>query len=178
MWIVDPLDGTREWGEGRTDWAVHVALAFDGMPSAARGRAARARQRAAHRRPPPHDLGDMPAKVRLLVSRTRPPKVAEYLAERARRRARAAGFGRRQGDGVVLGRRRRVRAQRRPVRVGLGRARSASPPRRAATARGSTAAPLVYNHADPYLPDLLVCRPEIEVRLRAAIATAPPELTA
>jgi 3'(2'), 5'-bisphosphate nucleotidase len=27
VWIVDPLDGTREFGEpGRTDWAVHVAL--------------------------------------------------------------------------------------------------------------------------------------------------------
>ena len=27
VWIVDPLDGTREFGDpGRTDWAVHVAL--------------------------------------------------------------------------------------------------------------------------------------------------------
>jgi 3'(2'), 5'-bisphosphate nucleotidase len=27
VWIVDPLDGTREFGEpGRIDWAVHVAL--------------------------------------------------------------------------------------------------------------------------------------------------------
>jgi 3'(2'), 5'-bisphosphate nucleotidase len=27
VWIVDPLDGTREFGEpGRNDWAVHVAL--------------------------------------------------------------------------------------------------------------------------------------------------------
>ena len=27
VWIVDPLDGTREFAErGRTDWAVHVAL--------------------------------------------------------------------------------------------------------------------------------------------------------
>jgi 3'(2'), 5'-bisphosphate nucleotidase len=27
VWIVDPLDGTKEFGEpGRTDWAVHVAL--------------------------------------------------------------------------------------------------------------------------------------------------------
>ena len=35
VWIVDPLDGTREWGEGRTDWAVHVALAFGGVPEVA-----------------------------------------------------------------------------------------------------------------------------------------------
>ena len=27
VWIIDPLDGTREFGEpGRHDWAVHVAL--------------------------------------------------------------------------------------------------------------------------------------------------------
>ena len=30
VWIVDPVDGTREYGEGRTDWAVHVALAIGG----------------------------------------------------------------------------------------------------------------------------------------------------
>jgi 3'(2'), 5'-bisphosphate nucleotidase len=32
VWIVDPLDGTREYGEERGDWAVHVALAIDGAP--------------------------------------------------------------------------------------------------------------------------------------------------
>ena len=30
VWNVDPLDGTREYSEGREDWAVHVALAVDG----------------------------------------------------------------------------------------------------------------------------------------------------
>src|SRR4051812_4399397 len=35
VWIVDPLDGTREYGEGRHDWAVHVALWSDGELSAA-----------------------------------------------------------------------------------------------------------------------------------------------
>ena len=33
VWIVDPVDGTREYGEERTDWAVHVALAVDGRPA-------------------------------------------------------------------------------------------------------------------------------------------------
>src|SRR5215831_13735035 len=31
VWIVDPVDGTREYGENRIDWAVHVALAIDGI---------------------------------------------------------------------------------------------------------------------------------------------------
>ena len=33
VWIVDPVDGTREYGEARADWAVHVALAVDGVAS-------------------------------------------------------------------------------------------------------------------------------------------------
>ena len=32
VWIIDPVDGTREYGEARSDWAVHVALAIDGRP--------------------------------------------------------------------------------------------------------------------------------------------------
>jgi 3'(2'), 5'-bisphosphate nucleotidase len=28
-WIVDPIDGTKEYGQGRDDWAVHVALTID-----------------------------------------------------------------------------------------------------------------------------------------------------
>ena len=35
VWIVDPLDGTREFSEPpRADWAVHVALVSDGVPVA------------------------------------------------------------------------------------------------------------------------------------------------
>ncbi|HEV2748354.1 MAG TPA: inositol monophosphatase family protein, partial [Allosphingosinicella sp.] len=33
VWIVDPLDGTREYSEGRSDWAVHIALAVGGRPA-------------------------------------------------------------------------------------------------------------------------------------------------
>ena len=31
VWIVDPLDGTREYADGRDDWAVHVALVVDSV---------------------------------------------------------------------------------------------------------------------------------------------------
>lgn len=33
VWIVDPLDGTKEFRTGRVDWAVHVALVIDGKPA-------------------------------------------------------------------------------------------------------------------------------------------------
>lgn len=32
VWIVDPLDGTRDFAEGSSDYAVHVALAVEGLP--------------------------------------------------------------------------------------------------------------------------------------------------
>ena len=31
VWIIDPLDGTREFGEQRSDWAVHIGLAVAGV---------------------------------------------------------------------------------------------------------------------------------------------------
>ena len=52
VWIVDPLDGTREYGEGRIDWAVHVALAVDGVPRrSAPSSLPGCRRRARHGRP-------------------------------------------------------------------------------------------------------------------------------
>jgi len=33
VWIVDPLDGTKEYSSGRHDWAVHVGLTIDGKPA-------------------------------------------------------------------------------------------------------------------------------------------------
>ena len=79
VWIVDPLDGTREYGEGRADWAVHVALAVDGAPKVgavalpARGLVFRSDRVA---RP---DVAERPP--RMVVSRTRPPaEVAEIAA--------------------------------------------------------------------------------------------------
>jgi 3'(2'), 5'-bisphosphate nucleotidase len=79
VWIVDPLDGTREYGEGRADWAVHVALAIDGRPRIgavalpAMGRLFRSDRVASA------PATDRPA-PRMLVSRTRAPAEAEEIA--------------------------------------------------------------------------------------------------
>lgn len=35
LWIVDPIDGTRAYVNGRTDWAISVALVEHGRPVAA-----------------------------------------------------------------------------------------------------------------------------------------------
>jgi len=77
IWIVDPLDGTREYGEGRSDWAVHVALCVDGRPVAgavsvpALGETYSTRSQ----RAPAAD-----GERRVLVSRTRPPQEASTVA--------------------------------------------------------------------------------------------------
>ena len=78
VWIIDPLDGTREYSEGRDDWAVHVALSIGGAPSVgavalpALGRLFRSDRVAA-----PVSRGGRP---RMLVSRTRAPAEVEEIA--------------------------------------------------------------------------------------------------
>ena len=99
VWIVDPLDGTREFGEpGRTDWAVHVALWERGKLTAgavalpAQGTVLSTAEPPAP--PPPAEPG---RPVRVLVSRTRPPALLDRLAKEVELRAGAARIGRRQG---------------------------------------------------------------------------------
>jgi len=83
VWIVDPLDGTREYSEpgNRTDWAVHVALAVDGAPavSAVALPALKELWRSDHVSAPSVRYSGKP---RIVVSRTRPPALAEALAQR------------------------------------------------------------------------------------------------
>lgn len=169
VWIVDPLDGTREFGEvPRSDWAVHVALTIDG-DAAVGAVALPARDMTLATRPAPTlpAAGNHPPRV--VVSRSRPPADAERIAE-------ALG-----GDLVSLG-----SAGAKAMAVVLGEAEayahaggqyewdSAAP---AAVARAAglhisrlDGSPLVYNQPEPYLPDLLICRPELADLAIAAAA--------
>jgi 3'(2'), 5'-bisphosphate nucleotidase len=78
VWIIDPLDGTREYAEGRSDWAVHVALTIDGSPAAGAvaqpdlGRTLTTAGVAPAPRPQRRPI--------MVVSRTRPPQGAQELA--------------------------------------------------------------------------------------------------
>jgi len=169
VWIVDPLDGTREFGDvPRTDWAVHVALVMAGEPVAgAVALPARGLTLATDQPPTLPPAGTGP--VRVVVSRSRPPAEAALIAE-------ALG-----GELVTLG-----SAGAKAMTVALGEADvyphnggqyewdSAAPVAVARAAGlhasrldGST---LEYNRADPYLPDLLICRPELADRVIAAVA--------
>ncbi len=80
VWIIDPLDGTREFSEGdRTDWAVHVALVERGR-LAAGAVALPARGTTLSTTAPPATPGPGGGPIRLLVSRTRPSEYAHALA--------------------------------------------------------------------------------------------------
>jgi 3'(2'), 5'-bisphosphate nucleotidase len=173
VWIVDPLDGTREFGEaGRSDWAVHIALVVNGTPEAcAVALPAQNRIVFSTGAPPPlapeHD-----GKIRILVSRTRPPALAGYLAATLDAELVPLGSAGAKTMAVVQG-----IADVYAHSGGQYEWDSAAPVGVAAAAGCHTSrldgAPLVYNRPDPYLPDLLVCRPELADRILAAVAEAP-----
>ena len=167
VWIVDPLDGTREFGErGRDDWAVHVALAIDGRPVAG-AVALPARSLT---------LGTMPAAevrpreagpLRVAVSRTRPPEIATRIAGQLDATLVPMGSAGAKVAAVILG---EVDAY---LHAGGQWEWDSAAPVAVALAAGLHAsridgAPLRYNQPKPWLPDLLVCRPEIAPRLLAA----------
>ena len=79
VWIIDPLDGTREFSERRSDWAVHVALAIHGAPVV--GAVALPGRDLVLSTGAPPPLPKLPPRPRLVVSRTRPPEFVPFVAE-------------------------------------------------------------------------------------------------
>jgi len=171
VWIVDPLDGTREFGEpGRSDWAVHVALTENGVPTAA-AVALPAIDKTlttepASQLPPAHD-----GRPRMVVSRSRAPAAAMIVAEALEAELLALGSAGAKAMAVVLGHA-DIYAHSggqyewdncAPAAVALAAGLHAS------RCDGS---PLDYNYEDPWLPDLLICRPEFKDDALAALRRA------
>ena len=173
VWIVDPLDGTREFGEaGRSDWAVHVALVVGGTPHACAVALPAQDAAVMSTMPAPALAPPSGGKLRLLVSRTRPPALAEYLAGVLDAELVPLGSAGAKTMAVVQG-----HADVYAHSGGQYEWDSAAPGGVAAAAGCHTSrldgSPLVYNRPDPYLPDLLVCRPELAADVLAAIHRAP-----
>ncbi|MGK5111094.1 MULTISPECIES: inositol monophosphatase family protein [unclassified Geodermatophilus] len=167
VWIVDPLDGTREYGEDRPDWAVHVALWSGGELTAA-AVALPALGEVLVTDPAP----DVPApgggRLRIAVSRTRPPAVADTAAAALDADLVPMGSAGYKVTAVTRG---EVDAY---VHAGGMYQWDSAAPVAVARAAGLTAvrldgSPLRYNDPDPYLPDLLVCRPELAEQLLDAV---------
>lgn len=156
-WIVDPVDGTREYGEARTDWAVHVGLALDGVASV--GAVALPGADVVLRTDQPRAVPPAPETLRMVVSRTRPAREAVAVAEAIRAELVPMGSAGAKAMAVILG----------DADIYLHSGGQfewdSCAPVAVALAHGLhcsriDGSPLVYNQADTYMPDLLICRKE------------------
>ena len=171
VWIVDPLDGTREYGEKRTDWAVHVALAIGGEPVIGAVALPGFPLTLCSGQPPV--APPAPDKLRMLVSRTRPAKEAVAVAEAIGAElvpmgsagAKAMAVLRGEADIYLHTGGQYEWDNCAPAAVALAAGLHAS------RADGS---PLRYNNADTYLPDLLIARPEHAQRVLDVLKTLEP----
>jgi 3'(2'), 5'-bisphosphate nucleotidase len=165
VWIVDPLDGTREFSElGRDDWAVHVALWQDGDIVA--GAVALPAQGVTLATPDVAKLPPAPSSPRIVVSRTRPPAIALAVRDALNGTLVEMGSAGAKVASVVQGRA--------DVYVHAGGQYewdSAAPIAVARAAGLHTSridgSPLRYNQADVLLPDLIVCRQELAEQVLA-----------
>src|SRR5215831_11250901 len=161
VWIVDPLDGTREFGEpGRTDWAVHVALVDGNGEPLAGAVALPAMGMTLATDPPPAAPPAREGPLRVVVSRSRPPAVSLRIAEELGADLVSMGSAGAKAMAVVLG---EVDVY---AHAGGQYEWDNCAPVVVARAAGLHASridgrPLVYNQSDPWLPDLLICRPEL-----------------
>jgi 3'(2'), 5'-bisphosphate nucleotidase len=158
VWIVDPLDGTREFSElGREDWAVHVALWQAGALVA--GAVALPAQGVTLATPDPAPPPAHAGEPRIVVSRTRPPAVALQVRDQLNGTLVEMGSAGAKVAAVVQG------LADICVHAGGQYEWDSAAPVAVARAAGLhtsriDGSPLEYNRADPLLPDLVVCRPE------------------
>lgn len=167
VWIVDPVDGTREYGEARADWAVHVGLAIDGV--AALGAVALPGLGLVLRSDRPAPVPPAPERLRMVVSRTRPAAEAVAVADllgadllpMGSAGAKAMAVVRGEADIYLHSGGQYEWDSCAPVAVALAHGLHCS---------RIDGRPLVYNQEDVYLPDLLICRQEHAARVLALVA--------
>jgi 3'(2'), 5'-bisphosphate nucleotidase len=171
VWIIDPLDGTREYGEPpRDDWAVHVALTVAGQPLVGAVALPASGLILSTANPSALPLrADGP--IRIAVSRTRPPACVDQLVSALTATLVPMGSAGAKAMAVVRG----------DVDVyahsgGQYEWDSCAPVAVAAAAGLHVSrldgTPLRYNQPSPYLPDLLICRRELAESVLAALSTA------
>lgn len=177
VWIVDPVDGTHEFSmPGRTDWAVHVALwqrdngpNGGGITDAAVALPARGEVYRTDTVSPPPPRADGP--ILITASASRPPPVLWWLRDRLDIRLVRIGSAGAKAMAVVRG---DVDAY---IHAGGQWEWDSAAPAGVVAAAGMHAtrldgSPLIYNCADPYLPDLLMCRAELADVLLEGILSA------
>lgn len=166
VWIIDPLDGTREYSEGRSDWAVHVALAIDGIATVGAVALPGLGVTLSSGAPPPLPSANSPPKM--VVSRTRPASEAIAVAEAlgavllpmGSAGAKAMAVVRGEADIYLHSGGQYEWDNCAPVAVAQAAGLHVSRLDRS---------PMRYNNADSYLPDILVCRAELAEQILALL---------
>ena len=171
VWIVDPLDGTREYGEGRTDWAVHVALSIDGQPALGAVALPGLPLTLCSGQPPAVPAN--PGKLRMLVSRTRPAAEAVAVAEALDAELVPMGSAGAKAMAVVRGEADIY------LHTGGQYEWDNCAPAAVALAAGlhvsrADGTALRYNNADTYLPDLLIAPKDLAERVLSVMRTLAP----
>lgn len=157
VWVIDPVDGTREFSECRTDWAVHVALAVDGEPVV--GAVSLPGLGEIYSTLSPAEVPPAPDRLRLVVSRSRPPRETEAVSEAMGAEIVRMGSAGAKAMSILRG-----EADIYLHSGGQYEWDSCAPVAVAGAAGlhcsrldGSA---LTYNRPDTYLADLVICRPE------------------
>ena len=167
VWIVDPLDGTREYGEGRSDWAVHIALSVDGHAQI--GAVALPGLSLTLTSATPQPLVSRSGPPRMVVSRTRPAAEALSVAQTLQAElipmgsAGAKAMAVARGDADIY------------LHSGGQYEWDSCAPVAVAQAAGLHVSRIdgsdcVYNRENPYMPDLLICRPEFAAPVLNALS--------
>ncbi len=173
VWIVDPLDGTREYGEpGRTDWAVHIALWVDGeLAAGAVALPAQGKVLSTADPVPPRAAPSQP--LRIVVSRTRPPEFVKALADQTGSVLIPMGSAGAKAAAVITG---DADAY---VHAGGQYEWDSAAPVAVAQAAGLHASridgsALRYNQANPLVPDILISPADLAPRLLELIRKELP----
>lgn len=171
VWIVDPLDGTKEFRDyGRSDWAVHIALTINGVPTAGAVALPAIGVTLASAPAPslPARGGERP---RLVTSRTWMPPAAFVVGRALGAEVLEMGSAGAKAMAVVLG-----HADIYVHSGGMYEWDSCAPVAVAQAAGLHTSridgSPLVYNGTDAWLPDLVICRAELADDVLGALAAA------
>lgn len=172
VWIVDPVDGTREYGEERADWAVHVGMAVDGAPAVGAVALPGLEGGVVLRSDQPRDLPEAPTTLRMVVSRTRPAREAVEVAEKLGAELVPMGSAGAKAMAIILGQADIY------LHSGGQYEWDSMAPVAVAQAHGLhcsriDGSPLVYNQENVYLPDLLICRQEHAAQVLRLITEMP-----
>ena len=169
VWVIDPLDGTREFGEPpRDDWAVHVALCVGGEPVVG-SVALPAQERVFTTADAFSDAPQGSGPLRMVASRTRAPAIVTDIAATLGADLVYMGSAGAKAMAVVSG------GADIYLHAGGQYEWDSAAPVAVAIAAGLhcsriDGSPLVYNQPNPYLPDLLICKRSIAQRVLALVA--------